>query len=407
MHSSGFFGLSGELEIKVNEMNHLEEKVKSTFSGLYDDECILIKSPGRVNLIGGHTDYNDGFTLPLAIDKSIVLAMAPNNTGQLNCYSVDKEEYYEADLQKDLQKSGMGWPDFLLGVADRLKKHGYSVEGFNCVFSGDVPIGAGLSSSAALEGGVLFGLDQLFGYEIPSVEMAKIAQEAENKFVGVQCGIMDQFISLNGKKNRAMKLDCRSLEYEFYPFYNNGARIVLCDTQIRRELASSEYNVRRRQCEQGAAILQEYDPFVKSLRDVSRSLLEHHREAMDPVIYKRCRYIIEENKRVLASCVDLQNNDLKSFGQHLYAAHAGLRDEFEVSCRELDVLVEAAKQIDGAFGARMMGGGFGGCTINLVDVSGVQEFCDEIQKAYAEKVGQEITIYETKVSEGTHLVESK
>jgi galactokinase len=388
-------------------MNQLIEKVLEKFAAHFDGEYILVRSPGRVNLIGGHTDYNDGFTLPLAIDKSIVLAMAANSTGQLQCYSVDKEEYYGTDLHDDLQKSGKGWPDFLLGVADRLKKHGYPLEGFNCVFSGDVPIGAGLSSSAALECGVLFGLDRLFGYDITTAEMAKIAQEAENEFVGVQCGIMDQFISLNGKENRAMKLDCRSLEYEYYPFYNNGARIILCDTQIRRELASSEYNVRRKQCEEGVKTLQRHDSSIKSLRDVSMSMLEQHQESMDPVIYKRCKYILEENKRVLASCNDLQNGDLKSVGQHLYASHAGLRDEFEVSCPELDVLVEAAKQIDGVFGARMMGGGFGGCTINLVDVSRVQEFGDEIQKAYAKQVGQEITIYETKVSAGTHLIENK
>jgi galactokinase len=385
-------------------MKKLAKKVKSEFESHFDGKPILIRSPGRVNLIGEHTDYNEGFVLPLAIDKCIVLAMAPNSTGQLRFFANDKDEYFETSLRKNLQKSDKGWPDYLLGVVDRLGKHGYQSGGFDCVFGGDIPIGGGLSSSAALESGVLFGLDKLFGWNISPVEMAKIAQEAENKFVGVQCGIMDQFISLNGKKNKAMKLDCRSLEYEFYPFDNDEIAIILCDTQVQHELASSEYNVRRRECEEGVERLKEYKPDIRSLRDVSLGFLKEHRQALNSTIAKRCKYVIEENNRVLQACEDLQRGDWQSFGRRMYGSHRGLRDEYEVSCRELDVLEAAAHGIDGVFGARMMGGGFGGCTINIVEKSFIQSFCDEIQHIYTEKTGQKIKIYKTKVSGGTHLL---
>jgi galactokinase len=388
-------------------MQQIEEKVKKAFTSHFDEDFIMVKSPGRVNLIGGHTDYNDGFVLPSAIDKHTVLAMAVNNSDRARFYAIDKKESFEASLTGTLQKSAKGWPDYLLGVVDQLQKRGYQPKGFDCAFGGNIPMGAGLSSSAALEGGVLFGLVQLFDWDIAPVEMASIARQAENEFVGVQCGIMDQFISLNGKKNRVMKLDCRSLDYEYYPFHNNGVRIILCDTQVRRELASSEYNVRRHQCEEGVKILREYDSAIRSLRDVSMDFLMQHREALDTTLFKRCKYIIEENERVLASCKDLQHNDMESFGQRLYASHAGLRDEYEVSCRELDVLVEASKHIEGVFGARMMGGGFGGCTINLVESSQEQAFHEKIQEAYSKETGREIEIYKTSVSGGTHLIEKE
>lgn len=388
-------------------MKELVEKVKNKFESHFDQDYIVVRSPGRVNLIGGHTDYNDGFVLPLAIDKSIILAMKLNTSKKIRSYSVDKEEYFETELTDNLQHSEKGWPNYLLGVIDRLQLRGFQVGGFDCVFGGDIPIGAGLSSSAALEGGVLFGLTQLFDWDIPPAEMARIAQEAENKFVGVQCGIMDQFISLNGKENHAMKLDCRSLDYEFYPFDDNGKVIVLCDTQIRRELASSEYNVRRRQCEEGVEKLQKYDSDIQSLRDVSLDFLKEHQQDLDSTIYKRCKYIIEENARVLQACEDLQRNDWKSFGRRIFESHNGLRDEFEVSIRELDVLVEAAHQVDGTLGARMMGGGFGGCTINIVEESSLKRFRQKVEQFYTEKTGQQLKIYTTRVSGGTHLVKDE
>jgi len=385
-------------------MKHLVQQIKTTFHKHFATEPIIIKSPGRVNLIGEHTDYNEGFVLPAAIDKSIVLAMAPNNTKSVRFYAVDKDESFESDISDAINKSDLGWPNYLLGVLDQLRKVGYEVGGVDCVFGGNVPIGAGMSSSAALEGGVLFGMTHIFDWDIPPVEMAQIAQRAENDFVGVQCGIMDQFVSLNGKQNHALKLDCRSLEYEYYPFNRDDVHIVLCDTGVRRELASSEYNVRRRQCEEGVAKLKEFDSDISSLRDLEFSFLLTKEKEMDPVVFKRCKYVVEENRRVLQACQDLQQNDLRSFGQRMYQSHSGLQLEYEVSCKELDLLVDIARGLSGVLGARMMGGGFGGCTINLVEETHMGTFVDQVKSKYDQHLNQQIDVYQTKVSKGTHLV---
>lgn len=385
-------------------MKHLVQQITDKFNEEFETAPVLIKSPGRVNLIGEHTDYNEGFVLPAAVDKYIVLGMQLNESEKVRFYALDKDEYFEADISGDLDKSSKGWPNYLLGVLDQLRGHDFQTQGFDCVFGGNVPIGAGMSSSAALESGVLYGLDQLLDLQIPPVEMARIAQKAENDFVGVQCGIMDQFVSLNGKKGHALKLDCRSLEYEYCPFQRDDVCIVLCDTGVRRELASSEYNVRRKQCEQGVATLQEYEPDIDSLRDVELDFLMLHEDKMDPTVFKRCKYVVEENKRVLQACQDLDNNDLHSFGQRMYQSHVGLRYEYEVSCEELDILVDIAWSLEGVLGCRMMGGGFGGCTINLVKEEHLDEFTDKIVAGYADQMDLEVEIYKTKVSAGTHLV---
>lgn len=383
------------------------QQIEDEFQTRFGDRYKLIKSPGRVNLIGEHTDYNDGFVLPAAVDKSIVLAMNTNDTGTCRFYAVDKEETFETDITGTLQKSDQGWANYLLGVIDQLRKHSYEVDGFDCVFGGNIPIGAGMSSSAALEGGVLFGLSELNNWEIPPVKMAKIAQKAENEFVGVQCGIMDQFASLNGKEGYALKLDCRSLDYEYFPFNRDDIQIVLCDTQVHRELASSEYNVRRKQCEQGVETLQQWDPEIESLRDVELSLLFQHEKDMDPTIFKRCKYVVEENKRVIQACNDLHQGAIDSFGQRMYQSHAGLRHEYEVSCEELNELVDIARDLKGVFGARMMGGGFGGCTINIVQEEHVDSFTNQIKEKYRQKMEKEIKVYRMNVSSGTHLISSQ
>jgi len=385
-------------------MERLIQQIEEEFQHHFGDRYKLIKSPGRVNLIGEHTDYNDGFVLPAAVDKSIILAIHPNETTTCRFYAVDKEETFETEITGDLQKSDKGWPNYLLGVVDQLREHGFEVDGFDCVFGGNVPIGAGMSSSAALEGGVLFGLAELHGWDIPPVKMAKIAQKAENEFVGVQCGIMDQFASLNGKEGYALKLDCRSLDYEYFPFNRDDIQIVLCDTQVRRELASSEYNVRRQQCEQGVETLKQWNPEIESLRDVELSLLFRHEKDMDQTIFKRCKYVVEENKRVIQACNDLRQGAMDSFGQRMYQSHAGLRHEYEVSCKELDVLVDIARDLKGVFGARMMGGGFGGCTINLVQKEHVDSFTNQIKEKYQQQMDKEIKVYQTNVSSGTHLI---
>lgn len=388
-------------------MKKFIQKIEEEFDNRFGQDYILIESPGRVNLIGEHTDYNDGFVLPAAVDKGIYLAMNVNGTNSCRFYAHDKEEIFEADISERSEKSDMGWPNYLLGVVDQLQSHGYDVPGFDCVFGGNVPIGAGMSSSAALEGGVLFGLAELQGWDIAAVEMAKIAQKAENEFVGVQCGIMDQFASLNGKEGNALKLDCRTLDYEYIPFNRDDIQIVLCDTQIRRELASSEYNIRRQQCEQGVDSLKQWDPDIESLRDVELSFLFKHEKEMDPVIFKRCKYVVEENKRVIQACEDLHQGDFYSFGQRMYQSHSGLQLEYEVSCEELDVLVDIARNLDGVFGSRMMGGGFGGCTINLVKEEHVEAFSKQVREEYNKRTGKEITVYKTKVSSGTHLIKQQ
>ncbi len=382
-------------------MQRLIDNILSEFKNRFNNDSILVKAPGRVNLIGEHTDYNNGFVLPAAIDKVIVLALAPNKINKARLVSVDMDETTEVELCKELGKNKLHWANYILGVVDQLQQSGYNVGGFDCVFGGDIPIGAGLSSSAALEGGVAYGLSTLFDLKISKMEMTKLSQKAENEFVGVQCGIMDQFASIHGKKGHVLKLDCRSLEYELYPFRRSDIKIILCDTGVHRELTSSEYNIRRQQCEEGVKILKNYYPEIESLRDVDLSTLNKHTDEFTHVVFQRCKFVLEENARVEAACEALLNDDFKSFGQWMYGSHYGLRDLYEVSCKELDTLVEIAETISGVFGSRMMGGGFGGCTINLVEEKAVESFIDEISKSYKQKIGDEVEIYQASISDGT------
>lgn len=385
-------------------MKQLIEQIEQEFSRHFQEDHLIIKSPGRVNLIGEHTDYNDGFVLPAAIDKVIVLAMASNNNNEINMVAVDKDETHHFGLDQPYSKTGKGWPDYILGVVVELERAGYDIGGFNCVFGGNIPIGAGLSSSAALEGGIITGLAKIFDLDISLKDRALLAQKAENEFVGVQCGIMDQFVNIHGREEQALKLDCRSLEFELYPFKQEDIRIVLCDTNVRRELASSEYNIRRKQCEEGVTYLARHNPEIQSLRDVEHGLLDDNRNEMDEIIYKRCKFVLQENERVQKACEDLQKGDIASFGRQMYASHAGLRDMYQVSCAELDILVEAASKIDGVLGSRMMGGGFGGCTINLVKEAAVQNFVDQMFDIYLEKTTKTVDIYKTKIGGGAEVL---
>ncbi|MEX0680534.1 MAG: galactokinase [Balneolales bacterium] len=386
-------------------MNAFLKKIKYTFIQRFSENPLLIYSPGRVNLIGEHTDYNKGYVLPAAIDKMMILAMAPNDQNIIRLNAVDMDSgYMEIPVVPTFKKSDTVWANYILGVVDQLSKAGHRIGGFDCVFGGNIPIGAGLSSSAALECGMVFGLSELYHLDLSSLEMAQIAMKAENQFVGVQCGIMDQFASIHGEKNRVIKLDCRSLEFERFPFEREDIRIMLCDTKVRRELAGTEYNIRRQQCEDGAAILRKYDPSVQTLRDVSFSLLEKHRNILDPVVYRRCRYVLEENQRVLDGCEDLLKQDFVAFGKQMYQSHYGLRDDYEVSCDELDLLVEASQPMDHILGARMMGGGFGGCTINLVLHENLEQTANELREAYSNQTGYSPDIYVTSIGEGTHVI---
>ncbi|MBF9254577.1 galactokinase [Pontibacter sp. 172403-2] len=379
------------------------DDIKAKFEALYQQKPQLFRSPGRVNLIGEHTDYNNGFVLPAAINKEMYFALAPNGTGTFRAYAYDLNESAEFALDS-ISPSDISWANYLLGVVAQLQKAGYTVPGFDVVFGGNVPIGAGLSSSAAVECGLAFGLNHLFGFNLKKFTMVKMAQKAEHEYAGVMCGIMDQFASMFGKQNHVVKLDCRSLDYEYYDFDMADYRIVLCDTQVKHALASSEYNTRRQECEAGVAILQQHYPEVQSLRDATIPMLAQHRQEFDPVVYRRCTYVVSENNRVEEACRNLQKNDMHAFGEKMYASHEGLQHQYEVSCPELDFLVNQTRESDAVLGARMMGGGFGGCTINIVKVDAIDAFKQQMEQAYQQQFGVQLRTYIASIVDGSSLV---
>jgi galactokinase len=383
-------------------MHELIGIIAEKFVRHFGTKPLLVVSPGRVNLIGEHTDYNEGFVLPGATDKVIVFAAAPRSDALCHFVSRDFDQEFRCELDA-LHRSPLRWPDYLQGVVDQFLRARLRIGGFNCVFGGDIPVGAGMSSSAALEGGLAFALNAMFGLGLDSLTLVKLAQKAENEFVGVRCGIMDQFINIHGREKKVLKLDCRSLAYEHVPFEREDLRIVVSDTLVRRELAGSEYNVRRRQCEEGVNLLRTYQPSIRSLRDVTQSLLREHQAELDPVIYRRCDYVVRENIRVEESCVDLSRGDFISFGQRMYESHAGLRDDYEVSSAELNALVDAAAAVPGVLGSRMMGAGFGGCTISLVESAALPDFESRVGRAYEAATGQAPKIHVIKIEAGTRL----
>ncbi|MGB2868983.1 MAG: galactokinase [Bacteroidota bacterium] len=379
------------------------DRIRQAFRGRLAGDPLLVASPGRINLIGEHTDYNDGFVLPAAIDKTIVFALAPRRDKKCRFVAVDLDDSFEASIDH-LAPSPKHWPNYLVGVVDQLQRRGYEIAGFDCAFGGDVPIGSGLSSSAAVEAGLAFALNEAFKLGIEKLDLVRIARAAENDFVGVQCGIMDQFANIFGKAKKVVQLDCRSLEYAYVPFERTDVRIVLCDTRIKRDLAASEYNIRRNQCEAGVLRLQKDNPQIRSLRDVSRTLLEDHEKLLEPVIYRRCKYVVAENDRVVQASESLRRGDIASLGKLMNASHRGLRDEYQVSCAELDALADIAISLRGVFGARMMGGGFGGCTINLVEDDAMGDFERDIRSLYRQKVQKDIKVSSCSISNGTSLV---
>jgi len=296
------------------------EKISSKFIKLFNKKPVIVCSPGRVNLIGEHTDYNEGFVLPAAIDKAIFFGIALREDKKCRLFAEDLNDAYEFELT-EVKKASKHWANYLLGVVDQIQKRGLDIKGFDCVFGGDIPIGAGLSSSAAIEAGLAFALNNIFDLNIDKLDLVKMAQKAEHEFAGVRCGIMDQFINIFGKADKVLKLDCRSLQFEYYPFEMQDIKIVLLDTHVKHSLASGEYNIRRSQCEKGVSILQKYNSDIKSLRDVTLDFLNEHKVEFDPVVYRRCSYVIKENERLLKGCEDLKKNDLVSFGKRMYQSH--------------------------------------------------------------------------------------
>lgn len=363
----------------------------------------LFRSPGRINLIGEHTDYNSGFVLPAAVDKAVYFAIAPRTDDQVVLYAVDLGETYTFQVE-DISKPEKKWAYFQLGIIEQIYKNGLKIGGFQVAFGGDVPQGAGMSSSAALECCLLFALNEVFGLGLDRFSVVKMSQMAENEYVGVKCGIMDQFASGFGRNEAVIRLDCRSLEYEYFPFPMDDYLIVLCDTRVEHSLASSEYNTRRQECEKGVAILQKYNPAIKSLRDASPELVEAHKDEMGDVVYRRCKYMTEEIERVQVACDFLNTGDLESFGKKMYETHYGLQNEYEVSCAELDFLVAQTVDDASVIGSRMMGGGFGGCTINLVKKEKVQDFETKMKKAYQERFQIELPCYQVKITDGTEEI---
>jgi galactokinase len=378
------------------------KKVEQAFRERFNKQPLIVGAPGRVNLIGEHTDYNNGFVLPGAVDKRIYVAMAPNGTNTVNVFASQFNESYSFSL--DITGPQKGWMNYLLGVTYHIQQQGKKIGGVDLVIDGDIPVGAGMSSSAALCSGYGFGLNELFQLGFSRMDLAFIGQKTEHTFVGVKCGIMDQFASLHGKKGHVMKLDCRSLEYEYIPFDFPGYKVVLVNSMVSHSLAGSEYNVRRQQCEEGVAILKKHYPEITSLRDVEPAQLLQHQAELPPIVFDRCSFIVYEKERLLAGCDALKKNDLATFGRLMFATHEGLSKKYSVSCTELDFLAECAQHITGVAGARMMGGGFGGCTINIVQADAVEMFVQKIQTAFNGLFKITPDVYVTQIEDGVKII---
>jgi galactokinase len=376
--------------------------IEGQFQQYFGKDCLIAAAPGRVNLIGEHTDYNQGFVLPGAIDRHIYIGMAPNEAKKLNLVAPGFGENYSFEL--DHMHPVKGWPTYLLGMIYMIMPEKRLPHGMDILVSGDVPVGAGMSSSAALCSAFGLALNDFFQLGLSGMQIALQAQKTEHRFAGVQCGIMDPFASLHGKAGLLMKLDCRSLEFEYIPFEFPNIRIILVNSMVSHSLVSSEYNLRRQQCEEGVAILKKYEPAMHSLRDLQPQLLEDHKDELDEIVYKRCHFIVKENQRLLDGCDDLKNNDLDAFGKLMYASHEGLSKEYEVSCVESDFLVNEINKLSGVKGARQMGGGFGGCIITLVENNEEENFIRDIQKKYEMQYGKVPDCYVMNIGEGANIL---
>ena len=381
------------------------EKLKKQFVQLYQQEPLVVKSPGRVNIIGEHTDYNNGFVLPAAIDKAAYLAIALRDDDEIHLSALDLNEHFKIHI-KDLKPIGdISWPNFILGVAAQFIKKGITLKGFNAALLSDVPIGAGLSSSAAIECATVFALNELLQTNLDRMTMVHMAQKAEHEYAGVMCGIMDQFASMMGKKDQVIKLDCMTMEYEYKPFKLNGLKILLLNTNVKHSLASSEYNTRRLECMKAVEWVKESNPSVKSLRDATIEMLKHNVLNKDALVYRRAEFVVEEISRLQQASVNLEMGDINAIGAKMYTTHDGLSQKYEVSCKELDFLVNETRKNDAVIGSRMMGGGFGGCTINLVKEEEIEELIKIIKPRYEETMSLPLSFYVVTITNGTEIIE--
>ena len=402
----------------------MKEKVSKKFQEIYGSGAILFASPGRINLIGEHTDYNGGFVFPGAVDKGIVAAIKLNGTDKVRAYALDLGESAEFGLN-EADKPAQSWACYIFGVCREVQKRGGKIGGFDTVFAGDVPLGAGMSSSAALESTYAFALNDLYSLGIDKFELAKIGQSTEHNYCGVNCGIMDQFASVFGKKGNLIRLDCRSLEYAYFPFDPKGYKLVLLDSRVKHELVGSPYNDRRASCERVAkmlgqeflrgATMEQLDAIKDKISEEdykrARYVIGEEKRVLDAIKdkiseedYKRARYVIGEEKRVLDVCDALEKGDYETVGKRMYETHWGMSKDYEVSCEELDFLAEVAEEC-GVTGSRIMGGGFGGCTINLVKDELYDNFIATAKKRFNEKYGHEPKVYEVVISDGSRRLE--
>ena len=371
----------------------------SRFHQQFAQQPRVFYAPGRVNLIGEHTDYNDGFVMPAAIDLRCRVAIAARNERYLIAFSENLRETAEIDLDQASPQARSAWSDYVQGVAVMLEQSGRRLRGANLLVDSDVPIGSGLSSSAAIVVASALALLANAGLNMDRLEVARLCQRAENEFVGARCGIMDQFAACFGQQGRALLLDCRSLQYRALPLPAEVA-LVICDSAVRHQVAGGEYNTRRAECELGTRVLARGKPAIRALRDADVSDLEDNRQEMGEVVYRRCRHVVTENARVQRAAEALERGDLGSFGEAMGESHRSMRDDFEISCPELDLLVELAEKSPGVYGARMTGGGFGGCTVNLVEAGKVEEFRRSVAAEYMRASGKQAKIYVCRAEAG-------
>jgi len=377
----------------------LISNIKTNFITKFQGNPVMIFSPGRINIIGEHTDYNDGFVFPAAVDKGIVAGLSKSNSGISTAYAVDKEEIIEFSVNNLKPYPQGSWQNYILGVVSEIQNRSKTIGNFNIAFGGDIPGGAGMSSSAALENSVVFGLNEIFNLGLSKEEMILISQKAEHNYVGVKCGIMDQYASMFGIKNNALLLDCRTIKSKSFEINFKDHELLLINTNVKHSLSDSAYNDRRSVCESIAGMLK-----VKALRDTTEFDLETIKERITPENYQKALYVIQENDRVTKASKAIEAGDLETLGKLIYASHAGLQHQYKVSCEELDFLVEQAKLNGHVLGARMMGGGFGGCTINLIAKSATESFKKTVSEAYKNKFDKDCTIYFVELSDGTGII---
>jgi galactokinase len=372
---------------------------KETFGNTPDK---IVLSPGRINIIGEHIDYNDGYVLPAAINKIVCFAFEINNSNTANIKAIDLNESVLIDITKEEIVSDVVWTNYLRGVLFQLKLKGYKIGGFNCAFSSNIPIGSGLSSSAALECGFLFGINEMFNLGIKPIDIALMGQSAEH-WVGINCGIMDQFSSVMGLENKVIKIDCRTLDYTYHDADFVDYSLILFDSNVQHSLFTSEYNNRRIECDEGLRIINDNYPEINSFRDCNEELLIGLKSKMTDNVFRRSLYAVKEIKRVIEACAALDKGDIKTLGKLMFETHDGLSKDYEVSCAELDYLVDLAKAEEDVIGSRLMGGGFGGCTITLVKKGRENVIKEKFTKLYADRFNIELKIYDVKVSNGTSL----